>query len=301
MEYAHLQGLFTGTGVAVITPMTADQKIDFRALELLIDRLIQGKVEYLVFLGTTAETPVLSNEEKKDILTCVYDKVAGRCPIMVGVGGNDTADLVNDLTHFPLDKADAILSASPYYNKPSQEGIYQHYKVIAAASPKPIMLYNVPGRTGKNMLASTTLRIAHEVPNVFGIKEASGDFTQCIQILKDKPKDFIVVSGDDALALPQMACGMRGVISVAANAYPLLFSSMVRACLDSDFATAKLINDKLIEAYSLMFEENNPAGVKGFMANRNWVQLALRLPNVPVSADLFARITKLERALPDVL
>ena len=287
-----IQKQFRGTGVALITPFTADNKIDLPALGKVIDAMIDGGVEYLVSLGTTGETPVITNPEKLDILNYTYDKVAGRVPVIVGIGGNDTADLIHDLKSFPLEKAAAILSASPYYNKPSQEGIYQHYKMVAAASPKPIMLYNVPGRTGRNMTAETTLRIAHEIDNIIGIKEASGDMAQCMKILRDKPADFIVVSGDDALALPQLACGMEGVISVAANAFPKTFGDMVRHCLLQNFAAAKQINDGLMNAYDLMFVENNPAGVKAFMAEQGLIGNYLRMPNVPVSKGVHDQIKK---------
>ncbi|MBX9734999.1 MAG: 4-hydroxy-tetrahydrodipicolinate synthase [Chitinophagaceae bacterium] len=279
-----------GTGVAIITPFTSDNKVDFPAYGKVIEYLITNKVEYLVVLGTTGETPVLSNPEKIEILAFTYTTVKDRVPVIVGIGGNDTADLIHDLTHFPLDKASAILSASPYYNKPSQEGIFQHYKMIAAASPKPVILYNVPGRTGRNMTAATTLRIAREIPNIIGIKEASGDMAQCMEILRDAPEGFAVVSGDDALALPQIACGMIGVISVAANAYPLAFGNMVRAALAHDFTTAKKINDTLIKAYELMFVENNPAGVKAFMHIQGLIDNYLRMPNVPVGKELYEKI-----------
>jgi 4-hydroxy-tetrahydrodipicolinate synthase len=195
-----------------------------------------------------------------------------------------------DLQAFPLENAVAILSASPYYSKPSQEGLYQHYKTLAHASPKPVVLYNVPGRTGRNINASTTIRLANEVENIAGIKEASGDIAQCMQILRDKPAGFLVVSGDDALALPLIACGMEGVISVAANAYPEEFSKMIRLCLKGDFAKAKIINDKLIEAYELMFAENNPAGVKAFMAEMGLIKNYLRLPLVPLNEGLYNRV-----------
>jgi 4-hydroxy-tetrahydrodipicolinate synthase len=279
-----------GTGVALITPFTADLKVDFNALGKVIDAMIGGGTEYLVTLGTTGETPTLDKQEKLDIVNYTFEKVAGRVPVVVGIGGNNTAELVKDLHHFPLDKAIAVLSASPNYNKPSQEGIFQHYKALAAESPKPVILYNVPGRTGRNMTAETTLRLAKEVPNIAGMKEASGDMVQCMQILRDMPKDFLLVSGDDALALPQLACGMHGVISVAANAFPAEFSSMVRACLKNQFAAAKEINDTLLDAYDLMFSENNPAGVKAFMAEHGWIGNFVRLPVVPLSAGLHARV-----------
>jgi 4-hydroxy-tetrahydrodipicolinate synthase len=288
-----IQKQFRGTGVALITPFTKNNTIDFDALGKVIDAMIDGGVEYLVSLGTTGETPVLNNPEKIAILQYTYERVAGRLPIVVGIGGNDTADLIHDLTHFPLEKAAAILSASPYYNKPSQEGIYQHYKMVAAASPKPIMLYNVPGRTGRNMSAATTLRLANDIENIIGIKEASGDMAQCMQILRDKPQDFIVVSGDDALALPQMACGMEGVISVAANAYPAAFGEMVRQCLSENYHAAKQINDQLMEAYDLMFAENNPAGVKAFMVEQGLIDNYLRMPNVPLSHTVHQQIKQL--------
>jgi 4-hydroxy-tetrahydrodipicolinate synthase len=198
--------------------------------------------------------------------------------------------LLKDLETFPLDKSVAVLSASPYYNKPSQEGLYQHYKMLAAASPKPIILYNVPGRTGRNINAATTIRLANEVKNIGGIKEASGDMAQCMQILRDKPSNFLVVSGDDALVLPQIACGMEGVISVAANAFPKQFSDMVRKCLNADYKAAKKLNDELIEAYELMFAENNPAGVKAFMTEMGLLSNYLRMPMVPLSDPLHAKV-----------
>jgi 4-hydroxy-tetrahydrodipicolinate synthase len=279
-----------GTGVALITPFKSNGDIDYDALEKVINYVIEGGVEYMVTLGTTGETPTLNKYEKSDVIKFTNKVVNNRVPIVVGIGGNNTKELLNDLETFPLDNAIAVLSASPYYSKPSQEGLYQHYKVLAGASPKPILLYNVPGRTGRNINASTTIRLAKEVENIAGIKEASGDLAQCMQILRDAPKDFLVVSGDDALALPQIACGMKGVISVAANAYPKEFSQMVRLCLNGDFTAAKKINDKLIEAYELMFAENNPAGVKAFMTKMGLIQNNLRLPLVPLSENLFDRI-----------
>jgi 4-hydroxy-tetrahydrodipicolinate synthase len=263
--------------------------VDFESLGNVIDTMIRDGVEYLITLGTTGETPTLDKQEKRDIVHYTFDKVAGRVPVVVGIGGNNTAELINDLHQSPLDKAIAVLSASPSYNKPSQEGIYQHYKALAAASPKPIILYNVPGRTGRNMTAETTLRLA-ALPNIAGMKEASGDMAQCMQILRDMPDDFLLVSGDDALALPLIACGMQGVISVAANAFPAEFSEMIRLCLKNEFAAAKTINDQLIEAYDLMFAENNPAGVKAFMAEKGWIKNNLRLPVVPLSAELHTKV-----------
>jgi len=285
-----LKNLLRGTGVAVITPFKSNFEIDFDALGKVIDHLIEEKVEYLVTLGTTGETPVLDKQEKLDIVNFTFDRVANRVPVVVGIGGNNTHELIQDLQKFPLEKAAAVLSASPYYNKPSQEGLFFHYKAIAEASPKPVILYNVPGRTGRNMSAATTLKLAHEVPNIGGIKEAGGDMTQCMTILRDKPADFLVVSGDDALALPQLACGMDGVISVAANAYPRAFSDMVRNCLIGDFSSAKNINDQLMDAYDLMFTENNPAGVKAFMFEQGLIGNHLRLPVVPLSQGVHEKV-----------
>jgi 4-hydroxy-tetrahydrodipicolinate synthase len=198
--------------------------------------------------------------------------------------------VISDLQKFPLTDALAVLSVSPFYNKPSQEGIYQHYKTIAEASPKPVILYNVPGRTGRNMSAATSIRLAKDCPNVVGLKEASGDMAQCMEILRDAPSNFVIMSGDDLLALPQIACGMQGVISVAANAYPLEYSNMVRACLAGDFVKAKTINDPLIEAYDMMFAENNPSGVKAFMHQLGLLENELRLPLVPLSAPIYSRV-----------
>jgi len=281
--------LLRGTGVAAVTPFTANNLIDFEALGKLLDHLINGGVQYIVTMGTTGETPVLSKEEKKSIIEFTYAHVNERVPIVVGVGGNSTQDVIDDLQYFPLQQATAVLSASPYYNKPSQEGIFQHYKALAAASPKPILLYNVPGRTGRNMTAATTLRLA-TIPNVAGIKEASGDMQQCIEILKDRPEHFMVVSGDDVLAMAQIACGMDGVISVAANVFPQQFSQMIHHSLSFDFSTAKKLNDLMLKGYDLMFAENNPAGAKAFLAEMGILQNMLRLPVVPLSEPLHEQV-----------
>ena len=270
----------------MITPFQSDLAIDYKALARVIDFVIAGGIEYLVTMGTTGETPTISKEEKKDIVLFTYQQVAGRVPVIVGVGGNNTRELEGELATLPLDKAVAVLSASPYYSKPSQEGLFQHYKALAAASPKPVLLYNVPGRTGRNLSAATTIRLANEVKNIAGIKEASGDMAQCMEILRDRPESFLVVSGDDALAMPQIACGMDGVISVAANSFPRAFTDMVRLSLKGDFAGAKLLNDRLIAGYELLFAENNPAGVKAAMSELKLIGNYLRLPVVPLSEGL---------------
>ena len=288
----NLRQTLRGTGVAIITPFKKDQSIDFNSLGKLIDFIIGDGVEYIVTLGTTGEAPVLSKEEKIEIIEFTYSHVNGRVPVVVGIGGNDTLALVKELETYPLDKAIAILSTAPYYNKPSQEGLFQHYKLLASASPKPIILYNVPGRTGRNMTAATTLRLAHEVPNIAGMKEASGDMQQCMEILRSRPEDFLVVSGDDALALPQLACGMDGVISVVANSFPKKFSDMVRCCLQQDLISAKKINDSLMETYDIMFAENNPAGVKAFLYEMKMLENVVRLPVVPLSDPMYLQVKK---------
>lgn len=280
-----LKKVLRGTGVAIVTPFKEDEQVDHDALERLIEHIIAGGAEYIVTLGTTGETPVLSSGEKREIIHFTAKTIRGRVPMVVGCGGNHTRSVVEELRTLPLKDAVAVLSASPYYNKPSQEGIYRHYQEVAAASPVPVILYNVPGRTGRNMTAATTLRLAEE-NNIAGIKEASGDMIQVMDILKSAPDDFLVVSGDDALALPQMACGMDGVISVAANAFPEVFSEMIRLSLQHRFTEAKKLNDTLIEAYQWMFAENNPAGVKAYLESLGIISNILRLPGVPVAQSL---------------
>lgn len=279
-----------GTGVALVTPFKADESIDWNALEKLINYVIDGGVNYVVSLGTTGETPTLSADEKLDLIKFTFEKVSKRVPVVIGIGDYNTRDVVKRLEKCPLDEAAAILSVAPYYSKPTQEGIFQHYKTIAAASPKPIILYNVPGRTGRNMTAETTLRLAHEVENIVAMKEASGDMMQCMQIIRDKPKDFLVVSGDDGLALAQLACGMDGVISVAANYFATDFSSMVHAALVNDYPAARILNNKMLEGFELMFSENNPAGIKAFLHHAGICENNFRLPVLPVTDGLYSSI-----------
>jgi 4-hydroxy-tetrahydrodipicolinate synthase len=285
-----LRSSLSGTGVALVTPFKSDLSVDFPALERVINYTIASGVEYLVTLGTTGETPTLSKKEKIEILEFTCKVIDSRLPIVVGIGGNDTAGIISDLQTFPLEKATAVLSASPYYNKPSQEGLFLHYKALAETSPVPLILYNVPGRTGRNLNAATTLRLAHEVPNIAGIKEASDDMNQFMQLVKNRPENFLIVSGDDALILPQIACGADGVISVAANTFPKEFSNMIRLALSGDFASARTIHYKLLDGYDLLFEENNPAGVKAFLYEQGLVENVLRLPVTPVSSSLQERI-----------
>lgn len=288
----NLKTQLRGTGVAIVTPFKKNKEVDFQALEKLINFIIENKVEYIVSLGTTGETPTLSLSEKKEIVDFTIEKIAGRVPVVIGVGGNSTDDVVKALSHFPLNKAAAVLSNSPYYNKPSQEGVFQHYKLIAEASPKPIILYNVPGRTGSNIAAETTLRLAHECENVGGIKEASGNMVQCMHILKDCPDDFLVVSGDDHVTLPLIACGMDGVISVAANCFPKDFSEMVRLALDMKYFDARKLHYKLLKGFDLLFAENNPAGVKAFLAEMKIIENELRLPVTSLSEPIHKKVVE---------
>ncbi len=285
-----LQEQLRGTGVALVTPFTASEAIDWNALERLIDHVITGGVDYVVTLGTTGETPTLSSEEKLDLIRFTFEKVNKRVPVVVGVGDYNTRDVVKRLETCPLDEAAAVLSVAPYYSKPTQEGIFQHYMAIAAASPKPIILYNVPGRTGRNMTAETTLRIAHEVENVIAMKEASGDMAQCMQIVRDRPKGFLVISGDDAVAMPQLACGMDGVISVAANFFAKDFPAMVKASLAGDFETARKLHYRMLQGFDLMFAENNPAGIKAFLHQAGLMENVFRLPVIPATEGLREQI-----------
>jgi 4-hydroxy-tetrahydrodipicolinate synthase len=285
-----LRDQLTGTGVALVTPFNEDGSIDFESLQRLINFVIEGGVNYVVTLGTTGETPTLSKEEKKEIINQTFHFVAGRVPVVVGIGGNNTKEVIKEIETLPIEKATAILSASPYYNKPSQEGLYQHYKALAASTAKPIILYNVPGRTGSNIAASTTIRLAKEIENINGIKEASGNMVQCMQILRDKPQEFLVVSGDDALALAQIACGMRGVISVAANCFPKEFSELVNFGLKDDFDSARRVNNILLQGYDILFAENNPAGVKAFLTELGIIKNNLRLPLVPLSEGIYKQV-----------
>jgi 4-hydroxy-tetrahydrodipicolinate synthase len=274
---------FYGTGVALVTPFTTDGEVDFKGLENLINHQINGGVEYLVSLGTTGESATLTKDEKKAIWEFTAEKVAGRLPLMAGIGGNDTREIADLVSKFDISGYEAILSVSPYYNKPVQEGMYQHYKAIAEASALPILLYNVPGRTGSNLAPETTLRLASDFKNIFGVKEASGNFDQFNQILKDKPADFLFISGDDSVTLPMIAMGGSGIISVVANAIPRQFSNMIRLCLEGKFKEAQPLHYKLIDFTNLMFAEGNPAGVKAALKHAGICHDTLRLPLIPVS------------------
>lgn len=278
-----LRDTLRGTGVALVTPFNQRYEVDFDALGKVIEFVLHGGTEYLVVLGTTGEAPTLEKSEKIDIINYTYEKAGIKVPVVVGIGGNNTHEILDDLETYPLHGATAILSTSPYYNKPSQQGIFEHYKLMSEAAPKPVIIYNIPGRTGSNITAETTIRMANECDNILGIKEASGNVGQCLYILKNRPIEFLVTSGDDQLALPLIAAGMDGVISVAANCFPKEFSEMVRQSLQNDFDAAKGLLYKLLEGFDLLFEENNPAGVKAFLYEMDLIENLLRLPLVPLS------------------
>ncbi len=275
---SRIKSPFIGTGVAVVTPFKADGSIDFPSLTKVINHIIKGKCEYIVVMGTTGESPALSKQEKKDVLAHAINVIAGRVPIVYGIGGFNTAEVVNQLITTDLLGVSGILSVAPYYNKPNQRGIYEHYKEVADASPLPIILYNVPGRTAMNMHAETTLRIAHDFPRVVAIKEASGSLEQIMHIIRDRPKDFLVISGDDLLTLPIIASGADGVISVVANAFPKQFSEMVRLCLDGNFVDGKKLHYQLMHITQLFFADGNPGGVKVALEAMKLCKANLRLP-----------------------
>ena len=277
-------------GVALITPFNADKSIDFPALAKLLEYIIQNKADYIVVLGTTAETATLTEDEREQVRAFVVERVNSRVPLVLGVGGNNTKAVTDYLRQNDLSAFSAILSVVPYYNKPSQEGIYQHYKAIAEASPLPVILYNVPGRTGVNMTAETTLRLAKNFTNIIGVKEASGNITQMDDIIKNKPADFMVISGDDGITFPLITLGAVGVISVIGNAFPREFSRMVRLALEGDFANALLIHHRFTELFSLLFVDGNPAGVKCLLNAKGMIKNELRLPLVPTKITTYEKI-----------
>jgi 4-hydroxy-tetrahydrodipicolinate synthase len=284
---------FTGTGIAIVTPFDSDGKIDWQSFERLIEFWIQGKVEYLVALGTTGESATVHGNEKQEVFSFVNKQVAGRLPLVAGIGGNDTREVLQGFKKFDLKGYDAILSVSPYYNKPNQEGIFQHYKALDAAAPLPVIMYNVPGRTSMNVSAETQLRVAHQCKNIFATKEASGNFDQINQILKYKPENFMVISGDDPITLPMIALGAEGVISVVANAYPSEFAEMVRLCLSGNFEKAKPLHYKYTEIIASMFAEGSPSGVKAYLSEMKLCKNAFRLPVYPVSEKQQEKIREL--------
>jgi 4-hydroxy-tetrahydrodipicolinate synthase len=280
----------TGMGVALITPFKRDKSIDFDALAKVIEHVTGSGADFLVALGTTAETPTLNTQEKKDTVRFVAERNGRKLPLIVGVGGNNTEDVVKNVVNL-YDEADAVLSVTPYYNKPSQKGLQEHFTAIADASPKPVILYNVPGRTGVNMIADTCLKLA-EHKNIIGVKEASGNLNQLGYILRGKPENFSVLSGDDGLTLMQIAMGIDGVISVAGNAFPKEFGKLVHLALEGNFTDARLIHLQMIEIIDLLFVEGSPAGVKTALAIKGLIENELRLPLVKGSEILYEKLKK---------
>ena len=283
---------FKGTGVAIVTPFKNDLSIDFAALGRVVNHVIEGGVNYIVALGTTGESVTLTKDEKKAVISQVIERVDKRVPVVVGIGGNNTQEIINFVRQTDLNGIDGILSVAPYYNKPTQKGIFQHFKAFATSCPLPVILYNVPGRTGCNISAETCLELAHECENIVGVKEASGDLGQIMKIIKGKPENFLVISGDDMLTIPVIAAGGAGVISVLANAYPSQTSEIVNNALKQNFKAAREIQFRFMEMIDLLFVEGNPAGVKAMLNQMNICQNTLRLPLVPVSKAVMERIQK---------
>ena len=288
---------FLGTGVALVTPFKNDKSIDFDALERIVNHVIDGGVEYLVVLGTTGESVVLSNKEKATVIAKITEVNNKRLPMVLGVGGNNTAEVVAQINATDLSGFDAILSVSPYYNKPSQEGIYQHFKAIALASPKPIILYNVPGRTASNMTPETIVRLANDFDNVIAVKEAAGDLVQAMKIIQHKPKDFLVISGDDMIALPMTLAGGAGVISVIGEGIPKEFSEMIRLGLQGKTKEAYDLHYKIADSIDYIFEEGNPVGIKALFNALNFCELDVRLPLIEASTALQTKINNFVKNL----
>ncbi len=294
--------VLVGTGVALITPFNQDKSIDFNALERLIEYQIAGGINYLVVLGTTGETATLSKSEKEEVFRFVADKAQGRIPLVAGIGGNNTQDIIEQIQRVDSRAYSAVLSVSPYYNKPTQEGIYQHYKAISDVSPLPLILYNVPGRTGSNIESATTIRLAENCPNIVGIKEASGNFNQYSEIMRDKPDNFLLISGDDGTFLPMAALGARGLISVLGNALPETINTLVSAGLENDFESARRLHSKVLDIIDLCFIEGNPAGIKAILHQKGLCMNDVRLPLVEVSENTVEAITaELQRLNNDIL
>lgn len=288
-----LREKFRGTGIAIVTPFLEDGTIDWASFKKLIEFWIAGKVEYLVVLGTTGESATVHGKEKQEVFSFVSKEVAGRLPLVAGIGGNDTQAVVADMKSFDLKGYDAILSVSPYYNKPNQEGLFQHYKTLNDNTPLPVMMYNVPSRTGMHVTAETQVRIAHECKNIFATKEASGNFEQINHIIKYKPADFMVISGDDPITLHMIAGGADGVVSVVANAYPKDFSEMVRLCLAGKFTEAQKLHYKYTDIIASMFAEGSPSGVKAYLNEMGLCKNTFRQPVWKVSDGLQKKIKEL--------
>jgi len=293
----NMNNIFRGLGIALITPFTEDGAVDYEALSRLIDYQLDNGADFLCILATTGETPCLSLAERAQIKSAIVRQVAGRVPILMGCGGNNTAAVVEELKNGDFSGIDGVLSVCPYYNKPSQEGLYQHFKAIAAATELPVVLYNVPGRTGINLKPETTCRLAKDCKNIVAIKEASGSLEQVDEIIKYKPNDFEVISGDDALTFPMIACGAVGVISVIGNALPKEFSRMIRLEFNGEFEAAQKIHHKFTDLYSLLFVDGNPAGVKALLTEMGFIKNQLRLPLVPTRVTTLQKISSIIKEL----
>ena len=291
------KNIFRGLGIALVTPFRTDGGVDFDALKRLIEYQLDGGADFFCILATTGETPCLTASEKQEIKRFVVNTVQRRVPILMGCGGNDTRTVINDLKTTDFEGIDGVLSVCPYYNKPSQEGLYQHFRAISEASPLPVVLYNVPGRTGVNLKAETTLRIARDCPNVVAIKEAAGSLEQVDEIIKNKPEYFDVLSGDDALTFPMVACGAAGAISVIGNALPRQFSKMIRLEFNGEFEAARKIHHKFTDLFSLLFVDGNPAGVKAALHEMGFIENVLRLPLVPTRLTTLRKITEILKEL----
>ncbi len=287
---------FKGLGVALITPFRPDGSVDFPSLEKFLEFQISNGVNYLVALGTTSEAATLSVDERKAVVDFIIDINNGRLPLVVGCGGNNTSELVYAIRELNKPGIDAILSVAPYYNKPNQQGLYEHFKQVANATDLPIIIYNVPSRTGINISAETTIKLAKKFKNIIAIKEASGDMNQAMQIVKNKPSNFLVLSGDDALGLPLISLGFDGVISVVGNAYPKEYSQMIQAAFENDYKKARTLHYKFVDIIDTLFEEGNPAGVKAYLQQMGLIEDSLRLPLVSVSAELKKKIISLTKS-----
>ncbi len=283
---------FRGTGGAIVTPFKNDSSIDFSALGRIIDHVINGGVNYIVAMGTTGEASTLTKDEKQAVLSFVTESIDKRVPLVAGIGGNNTQEIINRLKELDLTGVDGILSVAPYYNKPGQRGLLQHFKAIATCSPLPVIIYNVPGRTSSNISSDTTLSLAHDCDNIIGIKEASGDMAQIMRIIRGKPENFLVISGDDLFTIPIMAAGGSGVISVLANAWPAECTELVNYTLKNNYRQAREIQFRFLEIIDLLFADGNPSGIKAFLSAMNLCRNNLRLPLVPVSKNIMTRIQK---------
>lgn len=287
-----VQNIFKGLGIALVTPFTSDGSVDYQSLSRLVEYQLKNGADFFCILATTGETPTLTSEEKKNIKELVVDLVGGKVPILIGCGGNNTADVVKELQTGDFSGIDGVLSVCPYYNKPSQEGLYQHFKAIASATNMPVVLYNVPGRTGVNLKAETTVRLARDCKNIVAIKEASGSLEQVDEIIKNKPDSFDVISGDDALTFPMIACGAAGVISVIGNALPKEFSRMIRLEMRGEIESARKIHHKFTDLFNLLFVDGNPAGVKAMLHEMGMIENVLRLPLVPTRLTTIQKISE---------